>query len=308
MEEIENLEQVEQVENNQEIDTQQDSQETQEAPAYEPNWKFKVGDEEREFDDRLKPFVQSKEDEEYFRDMLTKAHGLELNKKRTAAREQEWGQKETEFSSLRQTHDRVQNTLQKLNELKVQDFGVFQKAWEIPDQAVLRRASEILKTHDDPDARQQLDQSYNNRLQMLQYEDRVNQDTQTQVVMQRQLHEMKMHSALQSPEISRFASEYDRRMGTPGAFLEEVNILGTVEFQSKGYQDPQVIVAKAHQRLSKLLGPLEAPASAPSQAPASQPAPRPSLPNLGSGRTGTAVSRRPKSIAEIRKLAESFGS
>ncbi|HYX39924.1 MAG TPA: hypothetical protein VE954_43060 [Oligoflexus sp.] len=306
---------VESIENTQEPEIQQDTPQGEaaaEIEAYSPDFKFKVGESEHEFDERVRGVLKSKEDEEYFRDLYTKAYGLDVVKKRHEekwnAKEQEWQTKESEYSGLRSQFDRVQNTIQKLNTLKGQDFGVFQKAWDIPNQAILQRASEILQVHGDPEAQARADKVYADRLQMLQYEDRVNQESQTQQAMTRQLHEMKLHQALMSPDIIQFAAEYDKRMGQ-GAFLEEVNMVGTIDHAAgKGYTDPKDAVTRAQQKLAKLIGPLgSSPASVSPPAASQQqqkPVQRPALPNLGSGRTGTAVSKKPKTMADLKKLAE----
>lgn len=303
---------VESIENNSqepEIQTEHtpEGEGAEETPQYSPDFKFRVGESEHEFDERIKAsgLIKTKEDEEYFRDLYTKAYGLDVVKKRHEEKEQKWQSKESEFSSLRSQYDRVQNTIQKLNTLKGEDFGVFQKAWEIPDQVVLQRASEILQIHGDPQAQARADKAFQDRLQAMQYEDRVNQESQQNFAVQRQLHEMKLEHALMSPDISKFAAEYDKRMG-PGAFREEVNLIGTIDHSAgRGYTDPKDAVIRAHQKLAKLIGPLETPASTSPAASSQQKAPqRPALPNLGSGRTGTPVSKKPRSIADLKKLAE----
>lgn len=280
---------------------------------YEPNFKFKVHNEEHEFDERVRGAVTSKEAEEHLRDIYTKAYGLDHVKKSQEEKENKLQQTSSEFTALQTQFGRVQNNLQRLNSLKTEDFGTFQKAWEIPDAAVLQRASEILSTHGDPHAQARADKIFSDRLMMLQNEDRLQIESQTSQSMQRQLHEMKMTQAMGRPEIQHFAAEYDRRLGQPGAFTEEVNRLGAIEFHAGRYLDPQVAVAQAHQRLQKLIGPL-APAAAPASVQPSQrpsaddpvPVKRAALPNMGSGRSGTSVSRKPKSIAELRKLVNSI--
>lgn len=285
----------------------EEAAETPETPAYEPNYKFRVGENEFEFDDRVKAVVTSKENEDYLRDIFTKAHGLELSKKRSEEREQKFQQTQSEYGQLRSEHERMQNTFRKLDGLKTEDFGTFQHAMKIPDQVIVDRALELLALSKDPNPQQafaRANQVYADRFEMLRREDQATVQSQQTQAIQRQMHEMQMSQALSRPEITSFASEYDRRMGQAGAFQEEVKRLGTIEFYQGRYLDPQVAVAQAHERLSKLLGPVAAPTTQPA---ATQQTPaKPALPNMGSGRTGTATSRKPKSIADLRKLAESF--
>ena len=278
---------------------------------YTPNLKFTVDKKEYEFDERVRGLITDKESEDYFRDIYTKAHGLDLVKQSLSERDEKIQQRDAEFQNLQSHYEKYDQTFQKLKGLKDQDFGTFQKAWEIPDNVVLKRASEILSIHGDPEAQARADQIYADRLRMLQYEDRVNNDYQSQQAMRMQLHEMKMHSAMSNPEISSFASQYDERVGQPGAFQEEVNRIGTIAFHSsKSYIDPKVAVTQAKERLSKLVGPLtpalttqsKTPARRENKAPAAAP-----LPNMGSGRSGTVTRKRITSTDDLRKLAASMG-
>jgi hypothetical protein len=277
---------------------------------YTPNLKFTVDKKEYEFDERVRGLITDKESEDYFRDIYTKAHGLDLVKQSLSERDLRIQQRDAEYEALNSQTQTMQQAFHKLKGLKDQDFGTFQKAWEIPDNVVLQRASEILSVHGNPEAQQRLEQTYADRLRMLQYEDRVNNESQTSQAMRMQLHEMKMHSALSQPDVSSFASEYDRRVGQPGAFQEEVNRIGTIAFHSgKGYEDPKVVVAQAKERLSKLMGPLTPALNTPSKAPAAREKAAPTaapLPNMGSGRAGTVTKKRITSTDDLRKLAASM--
>lgn len=69
-----------------------------EAPAsdYSPSYSYKVLDEERTFDPRLHGVIKSKEDEEYLRDLYTRADGLDNYKNK-------YSTVQTEFGSFKQT-------------------------------------------------------------------------------------------------------------------------------------------------------------------------------------------------------------
>lgn len=51
------------------------------APEYKPDFSYKVYDTVKEFDPRLRSVIKSKDDEAYIRDIVTKAEGLEINKR-----------------------------------------------------------------------------------------------------------------------------------------------------------------------------------------------------------------------------------
>jgi len=50
--------------------------------VYSPNYQYKFQDEMFEFDERVKPVIKSKEDEDFFRDLYTKSRAMEMMKER----------------------------------------------------------------------------------------------------------------------------------------------------------------------------------------------------------------------------------
>lgn len=297
------------------LEEKEETPEKDEAPEpeeqeYTPNLQYRVGQEDREFDERVRGYITDKESEDYFRDLFSKAGGLELSKSRHTEKEKQWQQTHTDYGNLQNQWNQVKTTLENINVLKGEDFGTFQKVWEIPDSVILQRASEIVKIINDPQAQAAESRIFADRIGSLQQQQQMSQNGQYQQQLHRQLHDMKMHSAMTSPDIQKFSHEYDRRVGIQGAFQEEVNRLGSQEFSAGRYLDPQVAVSQAHARLNKLIG-----SFAPSPVPESQvqvdrdpnKVTRAPLPNLGSGRTGTAVQKKLKSINDLRKLANSMG-
>src|SRR5574343_1562020 len=75
-----------------------------EVPAYQPTYKFKVKDQELEFDDLFKPLVTSKEAEAKIREFHEKYHGIEEVKKHRDEIRQNW-------ESYRQNDEPVLNQL-----------------------------------------------------------------------------------------------------------------------------------------------------------------------------------------------------
>ena len=284
----------------------------EETPEYQPNYKYKVGDEEREFDERARGYVTDKESEDYFRDLFSKAHGLDVHKARSLEKERSWNEERSQHQNLQSQFTQVKTSLEQINGLKTEDFGTFQKIWEIPDSQILQRASEIVKILNDPAAQAAEARMYADRINNMQHQQQMGQQSQVQAQMHRQMHDMKMSTAMGNPEIQKFASEYDRRVGIPGAFQEEVNRIGSAAYGLGRYLDPTVAVGQAHERLSKLMGSFAPPpvpegkkeVEAEGQKKSRERSP---LPNLGSGRTGTSVGKKLKSIQDLRKLANSMG-
>lgn len=278
------------------------------VPEYTPNFKFKVRDEEHEFDERIRPAVTSKEAEDHLRDVYTKAYGLDGVKKRAEDFERNWNEEKTRYQDLHSKHETLNNVLSRVAEIRQKDFGTFQKVWEIPDKAVLDRAREILSVMEDRDGQERLNRIYDDRVQALNQQGRLQQESQQSQALHMQMHSMKMENALLSPEVSSFAAEYDKRMG-PGSFRREVDSFGALEYHNNNrrYVEPQVAVSTVHQRLKTLMGSVTpAPAAAASEEP-NDPIKVQPIPNMGSGKTGAPVARKKfSSVEEMRQYAKSL--
>lgn len=115
-------------ETNEEVKADEEVPKEPELDAYEPNLKYKVKDEEKEFPEIFKAMLTSKENEDMLRDLFTKADALEAVKgSRTAI--------ETELNNFRQDYqNQVVPVLSKIgdfdNAVRVGDFN---KAFELAD-------------------------------------------------------------------------------------------------------------------------------------------------------------------------------
>jgi len=275
-----------------------------EEPEYQPNYSFKVKDDEHEFDEWVRPSITSKEHEDKLRDLYTKAYGLDSVKSRADDFERKYSDVNGKYGSLNQQWEQMSNGLQKINDMKEKDFGTFRKVWQIPDHKILEAASEIMQYMQNPELKAQYDANQERSIQMLQQEQSLSQYTQQTQQMQRQMHDMKMMQAYSDPEVSRFEKEFDKRMGA-GAFKKEVNDYGSLQFHNGQYLEPSAVVGSTYQRMKSLLGEVQAQQTEVPQVPQRASA---SLPNLGSGKTGSAVKKRLQSTDDLRKLAASMNS
>ena len=273
-----------------------------EEPEYQPNYSFKVKDDEHEFDEWVRPSITSKEHEDKLRDLYTKAYGLDSVKSRADDFERKYSDVNGKYGSLNQQWEQMSNGLHKINDMKEKDFGTFRKVWQIPDHKILEAASEIMQYMQNPELKAQYDANQERSIQMLQQEQSLSQYTQQTQQMQRQMHDMKMMQAYSDPEVSRFEKEFDKRMGA-GAFKKEVNDYGSLQFHNGQYLEPSAVVGSTYQRMKSLLGEVQAQQTEVPQVPQRASA---SLPNLGSGKTGSAVKKRLQSTDDLRKLAASM--
>jgi hypothetical protein len=271
-----------------------------ETPAYEPDFKFKVKDKELEFDEWLRPVVKDKETEEKVRDILTKAHGIdELKTTRDTLK--------ADLETIRTEKQRQDQALGVVESyIKNKDYRSFFDALGIPKADVIRYAVEELKFQEmTPEQQAVVQQQWQekNRLATLETQNQSLQQQQQQLVQQQA--EFELNSQLSKSDVSQIAAAYDARVGTPGAFRQEVINRGAYHEAVSG----KVISAEqAIQEVMSLVGgSVQAqPESVPQtpQGHASVQKTKPVIPNI-QGTAGTSPAKRiPKSIEDLRKMRD----
>lgn len=286
------------------VEANPDAVEVTETPEYEPNYKFKVKNDEFEFDERIRSGITSKEAEDHLRDIYTRSHGLDSVKARAEEYEKNYKDTESKYGQLHSQYEQVQNGITRLNELREKDFATFQKAWQIPDQKVLERAAEIMGAINDPNAYNALQKRDEDRVQMLLFEQQRKQESQASNQMQRQLHEMKLQHVMSSPDIQQFSKDFDRKMGE-GSFQKEINNLGQLEWAQGRYLEPQAAVAQVHQRFKNFITAEQQAVQQTQQRSNGDIEVKP-IPNMGSGRTGAPVKKKFKTLDDLRNYAKTL--
>lgn len=189
----------------------------QAAPAYAPNFKFKVKDKELEFDDFVKPIIKTKDVEQKLKDLYEKAHGLEEVK---AAREtfktqaEEWKGKFTT----------VEQSLQTLGGyVKKGDFRTFFQALNIPKEKIIQYAIEELKYQELPPEQKAAIDAQREREIALEQTGSQNQQLQQQMAqLVQQQATFELTQELAKPDVASAMTAYDTRLGQAGAFKAEV--------------------------------------------------------------------------------------
>lgn len=271
-----------------------------EVPAYTPNYKFKVMDEEKEFDEWVKGAIKDKEHEEKLRDLYTKAYGLEHHKKTHETLkervEKHYRPLETEYTNFKQNLAYLDQVIRK------KDYQTFFDTLKIPRQDILKYALDVVKYEEMPPEqkavidRQREVERYNEMLaqQNMSYQQQIEQ----QAVQARTI---ELNSELMKPEVSSFVQNFDTRAGKPGAFREQV-----IRHAELAYYRNQVDlpVEQAVREVMAQYGSLVAPQALPTPTPAPQAQQKPPvIPNVqSSGNSPAKV--MPTSLADLRKLAK----
>lgn len=270
------------------------------AEAYVPNFKFKVANEEKEFDDRLKSLIKTKEDEDYVRDLATKAHGIEITKSKAESYRMENESLKEKYSSLSKDAATVMSYVEK------KDLNSLVNLFDFSKKDVLNLAKQYLDYENlPPEQKKEYDrfrelENSNQHLQK-QYEDVVTHQKQM-LVKQRQA---EINTALTDRNVADIVSKFDQINGQ-GSFQNEVILRGQHYWATQGIDKP------AHELVTEIVNKYGLThltsrtinAGSPQTQTVQQTgkAALPVLPNTSNSGTSAPVKRKPKSLIELRKL------
>lgn len=281
---------------------QENAGEVKEVPQYTPNFKFKVMDEEKEFDEFIRGAIKDKEHEEKLRDLYTKAHGLEHHKKTHESLKE---RVEKHYRPLEETYNTTMNNIKYLDQaVQKKDYQTFFDTLKIPRQDILKYALDLVKYEEmSPEQKAQVDKQReierNNEMLSQQTQSYQSQAQEYAV----QVRTLQLNNELMRPEHNSFVQNFDAKAGKPGAFREQVIRHAELAFYRNQTDLP---VEQAVQEVMALYGNWIAPqvAPTPQQAPAPQVQQKPPvIPNVQS--TGNSPAKKiPTSLADLRKMAK----
>jgi hypothetical protein len=290
------------------------AQEGEKAP-YAPNYKYKVMDKELEIPEKFRALMTDAESEKDVRELFEKANGIEfvkgnLQREREMRRgvEQEYRAQAGQIEELREDYRR-------------KDFDSFFGKLNIPFDDLLQYVHGKLSYEKlPPEQRQVLDAQRAAEHRALQLE---RQGTQVQQHQEQMLAQAVQHGlglALARADVKSAADAHDTRVGKPGAFREEVIRRGEFYWVTQGKLIPpdqavaevlsligtpaasaQASATQAAAPAAQVQSPAEA-MQAPPAAPAPQAKTPPVIPNV-QGKTTSPLPTKPRSIAELKKLA-----
>ena len=275
----------------------------EEQPTYEPNFKFKVYDEEHEIAEWARSAVKDAESEAQVREIFEKAYGIEKVKERL-------GKVRDDYTGLKSEHENLSQGIAQLSEMYNRgDYDSFFKQLQIPEQKVINWVLEKAKRAEmAPEDRKVLDDrdSYERRLHEI--------EKQNQMLQQQSLEQAKAAKAQEadylfnSPEYKDLVHEFDRRVGTPGAFRQQVGAQGDLHWHRTGEDLPLKDVVDQVLRMAGLHATpqMSAPQSAQPQSNAQPQAAQPQAPVIPAveGQPASPVKKRPGSIEEMRAQIE----
>jgi hypothetical protein len=273
-----------------------------ETPAYNPSFKFKVLDKEKEFDDWIRPVVKDADTEKKVKELYEKAHGLDSVKQ----------DRETLRTELASAKERLTNTdkaIQTISEYASQrDWDSFYEALGIPKQEVLQYALNLIQREQmPPEQKAQWEASRRAQQEARYFQEQNQQLQQSQQQFQVQQREFELSQELSKPEVSAVVEAYNAGMANPSAFRQLVVTIGKAHAASGNDIPAAQAVQEAVRQLRAVNPQLGAMSAAQETQKVVAPSSKPTLPNI-QGRGTSPVKSTVKSLDDIRNLAKSFES
>jgi len=282
---------------------------TPKEDAYQPNYKFKVLDQEKEFDEWIRTAV-NKDNEAKIRELYEKAHGLDHVK---SQREQERSNREKVEQEFSQFYGGVQEMIS----LRDKDLGRFFEKVKIPRAKVAQWLLEEAKREELPEETKRVyseREAYQRQLEEREQElQSLQEETVSQAVQARQ---RELQSVLGSDDVKAVSEAFDQRTGKAGSFMDAVIRHGKAEWEASGGKR-DLSPAEAVKEVLHLYGLQPAQAASPAATPNGSaqakkvvaPGDKPTvLPNVGAGNAAPAGNKRPRSTDDLRKLYKSMTS
>lgn len=271
-------------------------------PAYTPNFKFKVLDQEKEIDEWLKPVIKDADTEKKIRDLYERAHGLDHVKgERQRLREQS----QTQSAEIQRHAQVVQGVNQML--AKKDYDSLFENVLKIPEDDILFQAKKILDRRNlPPEQKEALEKAKQESLRAQTYEEQNQQLRQSYEQVAVSARTQELDWTLQRPDVSQLVAAYDARAGAPGAFKQAVIERGQYHAYASG---KDITPEQAVEEVLKFMGgrqnliPVEAPqVGIPSASQVSQEK-KPVITNI-QGRGTSPAKKMIRSIDDLKKRAK----
>lgn len=262
------------------------------VPVYTPNFKYKVRDQEKEISEMYRSLIKDEKTEKEVKQLFEKAEGLDFVKQDRANIKSEYEGFKNQAMPYLQVYHQFTSMVEKGN------LGAALQVAGITDEQIFEYAVQKLELEKNPHQAALYKNHQQASLRELELEGKVRSFEQQQVQAQAQQFNHDLDNTLLGHRD--LVSQVDEKLGKMGAFKDEVITLGTYEFNRGNNLSIEQAV---EQVLNKYKPFLSAPAAAAPQIQQVTHANRPAtIPSVGAS-SMSAISQRPKSISDLRKLA-----
>jgi hypothetical protein len=282
--------------------------------AFTPNLKYKVMDKEHEIPKEFQSLMKDADSEKKVREIFERSTGLDVVKENLSSARNERDQSRKQYAELNGSIADLRQTYQSaVQSGDLHKLDQFWKKLDISQDTIMQYALEKVKLHEmAPEQRNALMAKQNAEFHAEELRRQQANQNMGFVEQSRQLKQLMLESAHNRPEISAAATDFDSRVGKPGMFKEEVRKWGEQEWlRSNGKIDlsPDQAIAAVIKHYGLNTTP---------QATVATPAavtgnvdprknvivkPAGTIPNLGSGGSQSPLKSKPRSIEDLKKLA-----
>lgn len=211
------------------------------ADEYVPSFKFKVHDQEYEFDEPVKGVIKDKATEEKIRDIYTKAYGLESAQKSR----DNWKQKHEETEAKVKSYAEIFDT-----PIKLYKDGKRVEALRatFKDEDILEAAKHLIRLNQaTPEERERMEHEFAQSKTYYQKEDEYNSIITNAQKAEYEAVQARIDLELSKSEISEVAKFIDTRLGN-GAFRNEVNAYGDTQYRAGRKIQPDEAVKVVYEK------------------------------------------------------------
>ena len=291
---------------------EEEAEETVEPKVeYVPNLTYKVKDKEMKFDDRLVGLIKTKEDEDFVRDLHTKAGGLDSYKEKLAEESRRRDELEKQYIENQKQVEQSHNFYQELlSDREAKNLRGMAKKLGITEQDLLATALEIAAELEMPDqqrkivqdnranaesvrALQSQKQSTESLLQqLLQRDEQQAAYRESQLLVEKQTKELNDGISTKYKDLSDQLKKLDINL------FDETVAVGKVMYDARGGKDVSVQEAldEAAKKYTKLVGSLPKATTIPER--------KSTIPNINGSGGSPVASKQPTSFDDIRKELE----
>jgi len=266
--------------------------------AFQPDFKFKVMDEEKEFDEFLRPVIKDADTQKKIKELYEKAYGLDYVKPK-------YESTKSELATIKPQFQAITNDLKLVGQhLKNQDLGSFFKTFNLTDEQVLEYAVKRLEYLEAPqEKRQQIDKELQFKGQHASIALENEQLKAYKEQQEASVFQNEFQTALSKPDVLSVAQSFDARAGKQGAFAQAIIQHGMTQSRLAGQDIPvQNVVQSFIQTFG--LTPQPSQAASMSQVPASsgeQAQRKETLPRV-QGTGVSPVAQKVRSIEDLKAL------
>lgn len=291
------------------------------SEAYKPNFKYSIfqgkdkGEKEFEIPKDLQPFIKDAKTEKIFKDLLTKADGIDSVK---AQRDEV----KTQFEAANQRLGVLDSGIADMRKTyQSGDIDGFLNKLKIPEQVMMQWAINKAKYHSlPPEQKAEIDAHRQNLQQIDNFQGQTQTLSETNAQLAAKTKSLELELTLIKPEVSAVAAEFDKKLARTGAFKELVWNHGAMAWQTSGgkidltpEQAVQAVIEKYGLKPGEAIQVVATPAAQVAPTPggmaAVQKKPITTIPNIRGGQTSPVGKQVPKRISDLKKTyTEKYGN